>query len=344
MTISVHRVCILLGIFYAISLCVLVPLSAHAQESDGVTWTPSSLTNLYPAESLLAEEGDVPGDFVVGPGKVDIAINPGESKTVEMVVSNRTGERRRFNITTEDAVGSLESDKAIVLLGDDRGPYSMKDYISVPHTAFDLDHNQRVRIPVTISLPADAEAGGLYGSVLVKTVAIEAKPGTQGSIAPQSAIIARIGTLFFITVPGVIVKDGALKDFGTISKKVFHQNGPINLGLLFENNGPIHLVPYGELRIKNIFDEEVGYLKLEPWFVMPKSLRLREISWDRDFLFGRYTATVSINRSYDDIIDEMSYSFWVLPWKPLAGAFAIIFAVVFVIRAFFRKFEFKRKS
>lgn len=347
---TVHKI-----IFQLIFLCVLffvnvLPSVVRAQELNDVqkaTTTVSNemivnLTNLYPTEGLLGG-GEAIGDFVVGPGKVDITLNPGESRTVEMMVSNRTGEPKVFNLTSEDAQGSQDTSTAVVLLGSDRGPYSMKDYVHVPHASFILEHNTRARIPVTISIPPDAEPGGLYGSVLIDTVAVDAVVGNTAGTIPQSAIIARIGTLFFITVPGAVEKEGVLKDFSTIAKKKFFQNSPISFGILFENTGAIHLAPYGELRITNMFNEEVGYLKLDPWFVLPKSLRLREVAWDRKLLFGRYTAKVFINRSYDDTVDEMAYTFWVLPWKPITGAFVGLYLFFFIIRAFFRKFEFKRK-
>jgi ABC-type multidrug transport system permease subunit len=92
-----------------------------------------------------------------------------------------------------------------------------------------------------------------------------------------------------------------------------------------------------------MFGEEVGFVELEPWFVLPKSLRTRELAWDREFLFGRYTVKAKINRGYDNVIDEVSTTFWVLPWKIMLGTFATLFFIIFVIRAFFRNFEFKRK-
>ena len=88
----------------------------------------------------------------------------------------------------------------------------------------------------------------------------------------------------------------------------------------------------------------VGVVDLEPWFILPMSERLREITWTREFLLGRYTATAEINRSYDDIVDTMSFTFWVLPWKPIGAGFAVLFVLIFLIRTFFRSFEFKRKS
>ncbi len=367
---TVHSARVIALVTCALFLLNALPLVVHSQEDSsspisdsqeiGTTTeaanATSSLSELLPAVETvpvvinpyaterLPGDGDyVAGDFVVGPGKIDVTAEPGVSKTVEMIVSNRTGERRRFNLTIEDAAGSRDPETSIVLLGDDRGPYSMKDYISVPAMSFELGHNERARIPVTITLPKDAEPGGLYGSVLVDTVAVDAVKGDPDGTAPQSAIIARIGTLFFITIPGDIARDGGLSDFATVPKQMFYQSGPIPFGVFYENKGNMHLAPYGEIRIRNMFDEEVGSVVLEPWLVLPQSLRLREVTWNREFLFGRYTATIAINRSYDDIIDTAEYSFWVLPWKFLLAGFGALFVVIFIIRAFFRTFEFKRK-
>lgn len=328
--------------YFFVTVCGVLIATAYAPSLLLAQEISSSNTSPYKTENIPG--GDiVVGDFVVGPGKVDITMRPGETRVVEMTVTNRTGERRIFNIAREDAEGSYDTDTSIVLLGDDRGPYSMKDYVSVAATSFELDHGKRARIPVTITVPLNAEPGGLYGSVLIDTLAVEGQTGETPDTVPQSAVVARIGTLFFITIPGDVEKEGALVDFSTVGQQHYYQHGPIAFGILMENTGSIHLAPYGELRITNIFGEEVGYVQLEPWFALPQSLRLREVTWTRDMLFGRYTATVQINRSYDDIVDTMDYTFWVLPWKPVSGIFAVIFFIIFLIRAFFRNFEFKRK-
>lgn len=359
MSTTVHRATVTFAIIAVVLLCTLYLYAqkVHAQEGGVIEQTqvlpqydatsvavesPISYTNLYPVEQLGAS-ATVIGDFVVGPGKVEVTLKPGQSKIVELLVTNRTGSDRIFNLTTEDASGSRDPGTAVVLLGSDRGPYSLREYLSVPHNRFQIKNNERARVPVTISVPADAEPGGYYGSMLVDTIAVTGESDDSGETAPQSAIVARIGTLFFITVPGDVEREGALVDFGTIPKQSFFQGGPIQFGVLFENTGSIHLTPYAEVRIKNMFDEEVGYLTLDPWFVLPQALRLREFSWNRDMLFGRYTATVSLNRGYNDLIDEKSLTFWVLPWKPIVGAFGVLFIVFFTIRSFFKKFEFKRK-
>ena len=323
----------------------------HAEETDSVPASVSTSTDTTPPqttpphpyliENLLGDE--VYGDFVVGPGKVEVSVKPGQTKIVEITVSNRTGVEREFILEAEDTAGSSDPSQAVVLLGSDKGPYSIKDYLSVPAWRFTLKHNERARIPVTIAIPPDAEPGGLYGSVLASTVSARAESGTEEGTQPKSAVVARIGSLFFISVPGNAHTGGSLKEFGTLSHKKVYQEGPIPFGILFENTGSVHLTPQGELRITNAFNEEVGFVTLEPWFVMPLSERLREITWTRELLFGQYTATLTLERGYEDMKDTMSYTFWVLPWKPVSAGFVGLFLCIFLIRTFFKKFEFRRK-
>ena len=280
------------------------------------------------------------GDFVVGPGRVEIELQPGQTVTYEITVANRISDGRIFDLTVEDMAGTDDGSRSVVLLGDERGPYSIRDYISFPETSFKLDLGERARIPVTISIPKDAEPGGFYGSVLVSTTKTEADPEASA----KSPIVARIGTLFFVSVPGDVVRAGETLGLTLRDSKWWYESGPIKLSIAFQNSGSLHLSPSGELKIKNFFGEEVGYLELEPWFVLPQSLRNRDITWDRELLFGRYTATAVVSRGYDDLIDTVTVSFWVLPWKIVGSIFLVVFIIVFGLRAFFRKFEFKRKG
>ncbi len=332
---------VLLIIICAISLVTALPLEVRSQdvsEAESVV-APQP----YPIEGIPGGDAVV-GDFVVGPGKADVTLKPGQSKIEYMTVTNRTGERRRFNVTVEDARGSSDPATAVELLGDDRGPYSLRDYVSVPTKTFELGHNERARIPVTVTVPVDAEPGGRYGSVLIDTVALESNTGDTEATVPQSAIIARIGTLFFITIPGDVAHEAELTQFGTIGNKHIYGGGPIPFGILIENKGNIHVTPSGEVSILNMLGDEVGVTSLEPWFVLPMSQRLREISWDREFLFGRYTAIAEIDLGYENKKETATFTFWVLPWKTLAVGFGVIFIVLFILRAFFRTFEFKRKN
>lgn len=312
--------------------------STPTADAVTATGTPAS-ESWYKSEQIFGQV-DV-GDFVVGPGRKEMELQPGQTVTVEITVTNRISDGRTFKLEVEDVVGSKDPTRSVELSEGGESPYSVHDYISFPKETFTLALGERARIPITISIPPDAEPGGYYGSVLVSTIRT---PGEVEDLAPRSPIIARIGSLFFVTVAGEVTRTGETKQIQTITDDWWYEKGPIDLGILYENTGSVHLNPYGELSIKNMFGEEVGFLELEPWFVLPQSLRLREISWDREFLLGRYTVTAKINRGYDDIVDEVTTTFWVLPWKIVGGVFFMLFVIIFSIKAFFRTFEFKRKS
>ncbi len=320
---------------------VVPPVVNETAESSTLATDPKSG---YTTDFVGSPTDKAVGDFVVGPGKEEITIAPGTSKTVEIIVTNRTGELRQFNFVVEDATGSNDPATPVVLLGNDRGPYTLKDYISVPHAHIDLKHNERARIPVTISVPVDAEPGGRYGSILVTTVSKNAIKGDDSGTAPSSAIVSRIGMIFFLTIPGKTNIDGEFKSIKTLPQKTFFAKGPINFQLLFENKGDLHLNPYGEIRIKNMLDQEVGAIELDPWFALPKSLRSREVSWDRELLMGKYTATAEIHRGYGDTVDTQVVTFWVIPWKLVALVFGALFVLFFMLRFIAKNFEFKRKS
>ncbi|MBU1613370.1 hypothetical protein KKC87_02985, partial [Patescibacteria group bacterium] len=68
-----------------------------------------------------------------------------------------------------------------------------------------------------------------------------------------------------------------------------------------------------------------------PYFVMPDSIRDREVVLDRPFMFGRYKAELSLNRGYNNLTDEKTITFWVLPWKTVLEILIGIFLVVAVL-------------
>lgn len=304
---------------------------------------------LLPLASFAYQIQDLPGaeiknDFVLGPGKIELFMESGQSVTHELYITNRTGQTMKFKIGLEDFSGSRNPSETVVLLGDEKSPYSLKDYIKPEAEEFVLKSKQRIILPVKISIPLDAEPGGLYGTVLVSTVPAGEKEGIEPEKVKGGAVtITRLGALVFVRVKGDVREDGMLKKFSAEEKKFF-KSGPIPFEILFENNGNVHLNPYGIIEIKNIFGARVGEVKVDPWFVMPDSLRLREVKWDRDFLFGYYTAELKINRGYNDIIDEASAGFWVVPWKIVLAGVAVLFIALFLLKWLISNFEIRKKS
>ena len=320
----------------------VLPVAVWAQTDTVATNTASELVSeseWYTTERL---SGDVTnGDFVVGPGRTELNLQPGDTETILISVANRISDERTFKFEVVDITGSTDGGSALDLVKEgERGPYSIIDYIRFPEEEITLQLGDRARVPVTIALPPDAEPGGYYGSILVSTIQVGQ---TDEVTVPRNPIIARVGSHLFLTVGGEQELAGKTTGIETVPSTNWYREGPINLGITYDNTGSVHVNPYGEVKITNILGEQVGYVELEPWFVLPKSLRTRELSWDREFLFGRYSVEANINRGYDDVIDTVTTSFWVIPYQFIAGLFAVLFIGFLLIRLFFRTFEFKRK-
>jgi hypothetical protein len=190
-------------------------------------------------------------------------------------------------------------------------------------------------VPVTISIPLDAEPGELDGAVMMAASATGdlTTQAPAGYAANSIKIVTRVGVLFFVRVKGNALESELLKSFTT--NKGFYEQGPAIFAITAQNTGNVHLSPYGTIVVKNMFGKTVDTRVVPAWFVLPKASRTRQITWNSSYLFGKYTATLSMNRGYlgkTDVVDAKNISFWVIPWKlVLAGLIALALVVLFFV-------------
>ena len=192
-----------------------------------------------------------------------------------------------------------------------------------------MENGKKAIISVKIKIPPDSEQKGFYGAVLIAAKKI----GGNEDVAAK--VVSRLGTLFFVKVGSGSFEDGAVKSFCVKEGAVFLDKTPVELEILFENKGNVHLTPYGEIEIFNIFGGSVGVEKIDPWFVLPDSLRARYVKWDGAGLFtiGRYEARLKLAKGYGDLADEKNYVFWIIPWKIIVIVLVVLFGIIFVIKA-----------
>jgi len=277
-------------------------------------------------------------DFVVGPGKQEITLKPGDTAVVNMSISNRLGTKKTFSIDMEDVSGSTDLEKPAILLDGAVGPYSLKSYLNVPEYSVTLDSGKKAIVPVKITIPNDSEPGGLYGSVVVSVVSDPTDQSVEsGKSAGTNQLVTRIGTLFFVRIEGDVKHEGTVSDFYIKGEKKILTSGPVTFDILYDNRGSVHESPYGNIEVKNIFGAEVGQIGLEPWFALPNSLRLREVNWDAPFLIGRYVATANIYPGFGDATTTLSLVFWVLPWKIISIILVGLIIIIFGLRLVFSK-------
>jgi hypothetical protein len=286
-------------------------------------------------------------DYVVGPGKTELQLDPGTEAIKGITVTNRYGKDMSFKLEIEDFKGSDNPSEGLVLMGAEKGPYSLKDFIHPEIVNFTLKHGERITIPISINVPGDAQPGGLYGSVIVASEPVATDAGYENGQARGSInVISRLASLFFVRVNGDVKEGGALQDF--YSGKKVYQNPSLTFKYLFNNSGSVYLNTYGLVKIYNFLGTQIDEVPVQPSFVMPDSSRLRELSLNRGFMMGMYKAVLSLNRGYGDKVDEKTAYFWVLPWK-IVGVIILGLAILLWLlgmakKWFGKNFEIKRKS
>ncbi len=296
-----------------------------------------SITSAYSISRLEVENK---GDFVVGPGKIEIFANPGENIQKTISIINRTNRSTTYTVTKEDFVGSDRRDAPVVLLGKDKSPYTFSDNLIPEVDSFTLNFAQKIDLPISIKIPENAQPGGYYASVIIAS-----NPAQSNREQTGARTISRVGVLFFVRVNGEVKEEGKISDFRiTGDRKVFLQGSPYNFEVQFNNTGTVHLVPFGNIVVSNIFGKKIGEVKVDPYFSMPGSLRYREVVWDRDGLFGRYTAELTLNRGYGGNVDVVKIAFWVIPWNMIGIAVLIAAVAYLLFFVFARKFELRRRE
>ena len=274
------------------------------------------------------------GSITIGPGKTELMLSPGDTYTMEATAANTTGSTKIIKFTVEDLAASNDPNNTIEFLGDKTGPYSLKDYVVPEASEVTLNNGERVRMPITITIPKDAAPGGLYGAIMIDAVNLPGqKTVPAGMVGTQVSIDTRVGSLLFIRVNGKVLESSYLKNFTAAQN--FYENGPVTFNIDDVNTGDVYLDPYGTIAVKDMFGRTVGQTDVAPWFVLPKSERNRVIAWNSPgFLIGRYTAVLQMNRGYSNLVDTKTTSFWIIPWRllliGLIGLVLVIWLIVWL--------------
>jgi hypothetical protein len=282
------------------------------------------------------------GDFVLEPAKVEVFLDPGETATRSVSIVNRTGAKVEYQIELEDFVGTDDGSASVKFLGDADSPYSFKKGIQPEVKTFTLEAGQRARIPVDIVAPENAAPGGYYTSLIVSN-----KPSDAPQEGSGTRVVSRVAQLIFVRVNGPVVESGILRDFRLSPPGFFRSGGPFTFEVLFENQGSVHLAPYGVITIYNLFGQVVAQVPVDAYYAMPKSQRYRQVNWDKPGLFGFYRAELELNAGYKesgDKIETRSVSVLVIPWLPLTIVLVAVLLIAGAIVYVRRNFVFRRRN
>jgi hypothetical protein len=234
--------------------------------------------------------------YTISPVETEITVNKGTSQTVELSVQNPANTAVEIKAIVNDFVASSNESGNPSLILNSNSPTPANNFVSLvsPIPNINLGPLAKVYFPVTITVPVNANSGGYYGAVRFLPESIN-QTGNVG-------LTASAGSIFLITVPGNLVERLSLTQLSAADSSgnatTFLTSGPVSVLTRLDNTGDIHVQPFGNILIKNMFGHIVKsyqFNNVTPRAnILPDSIRkfinpLTGVSW-----FGKYTIVETV--------------------------------------------------
>ncbi len=268
--------------------------------------TLSLLAGLAMTSMASAQAMSLNGSVTLSPSKIELTANPGQHLRREFTITSQSPEDLRISLRFEN------------LTEGDAPKYPLTPYLSTAERAFILPAEGRVTVPIIINLPNDIPPGGFYGTALFSITS-----PTEATTGGKARVVTQLAPLIFLRVKGEVVESGSLIDVKFIDRTFY---------LTYENTGNIYLNPYGTITVRNkLTKTESATLQVDPWFVLPGAMRIREVNLPESLSTGWYEANVKLNNGYAESVSEKTINFFVITPKILALIILIIVGLLLLV-------------
>jgi len=277
--------------------------------------------------------------LTISPVKMDLEGAPGQTIQGEIELYNEQSDTKLFYASYENFEPSGDSGSPHFV----GGGSGLATWVST-EPSVTLLPDERKKIPFTITIPEDAEAGGYFAGVFFGGQ----KPVDQGS--GEVAIGGKLGVLMLLRVAGDIDENGGLLSFMASGGRIFSQL-PIAFSYKFNNEGGDRVVPLGDIVLTNTIGMTAATIpaNVNGGSILPSSARTFTSTWNADgelasdagffdtvqyqfknLHIGWYTARLSITWGMENNISTARYDFLIFPWQ-LVLAIVILGALGVVV-------------
>jgi len=229
----------------------------------------------------------------LSPAVVNLEGTPGQSYTINVKVTNVTTSVLNFTTAINDFGSKDETGTPSILLDPTQKlPTTIQTWVQ-NSPVFTLAPQEKETVSINVAVPADAEAGGHYGVIRFTGL-------PENSDKANVGLVASAGTLVLVRIAGDIKENLQLTTFTTATstekETSFFETGPLKLVERFTNTGNVHVQPVGQIEIRDTFGSHVDTLQVNPdkGNVLPGSVRRFEQDFKKTWLFGHYTANLSL--------------------------------------------------
>lgn len=187
---------------------------------------------------MLAMASPAPADLGldVSPAKFELSMKPGGSYNVPITVRNGSTDATHIQVTLVDFGVALNGDYQIDRVGTRAN--SLMKWASLNPREFDLPGGTAQQVRLSLALPNSANLSGEYAGIAF----FQTRATRHGGAV---ALSARVGSKFYLTIPGTVKIDGAIT-------KMTAGNAPSGqvYRVLYKNLGNAHEYLNGEIQVR----------------------------------------------------------------------------------------------
>lgn len=263
------------------------------------------------------------------PPRLEVSAKPGEVITREIKVRNESKNEKTINTSVQDFIVTDNLGTPLQIENTDQSTnrWTASSWIQISPSRIKLKPGETKSLILTIITPDDALPGGHYAMVLHT-------PNNDVTINQTGAAIqTNVGTLVYISVPGVIKENASIKEF---SAPKFSEYGPINFKTIVTNLSDIHITPAGSINIYNTLGFQTSSIKLENTNIFPYTSREFLNTLNRKLMFGRYKAQINAVYGTAGQLLTATLFFWVIPYK-LIALIILIIIIILILKTKFKK-------
>ena len=215
-------------------------------------------------------------DMSVSPPRLELTLEPGQSVTEVIRVSNSATEKVHFKVYPMDWILSQEGEFIPIPQGS--GDRSASPWITINPQEFDIAPGGTQEVRLGVKVPRDV-AGG-YRSVVFIESAPSQISGTFGV-----AVVGRIGVVVYITIAGTAVRSGNITD---LTAEFDGGKGILSGKMGFENVGNVHLRLSGSVEIRDTAGTTVAKVEIPETVSLPGAYRQVPFAWHGKLSTGHY--------------------------------------------------------
>jgi hypothetical protein len=284
--------------------------------------------------------------LTVSPVKVEVSGDPGQTLVGEIELFNEQVETKNLFSSVEnfEPSGDTGSPKFV------GGESGLATWVAVTDRTV-VEPSKTVKLPYSITIPADAEPGGYFAAIFFSESNPESEQGGNVSIG------GKLGVLILLRVNGDIKEAAGISNFGFDGESRWRTQLPITFVYRFKNDGADRVVPRGDIVIKNTFGSVVTTLpaNVNEGSVLPNSIRKFSAQWGvpsaegasssffsiaraqmKDFHFGMYKAELALTYGEANQVALASINFFFVPWQLLLLVLLGIGVVVLLLMLYTR--------